>query len=291
MTRRQAFTNYLYFVPIFLFIAVINLFPLISALRLSFWNENLLRPADTAFAGLTNFVRLLTQEPLFWGSLGNGLVFTAASVVLEYALGLASALVLSSRFAKLRNASKALIMLPWAIPIAMNSMIWHFLLSPNFGFINQLLSALGFTDLLAKNWLGDINAAMGVVVFVNVWRSFPFFMITLAAGLSSIPKELYEAAEVDGARRFQRFWSVTLPGIRGTSVVIIVFHLIWTFTNFDVIYLLTGGGPLNTTEVLPTLMYRNAFLNFDMGYASAIGVFQFVVLMIVVGPLYKKATD
>jgi ABC-type sugar transport system permease subunit len=109
----------------------------------------------------------------------------------------------------------------------------------------------------------------------------------LTAGLATIPRELYEAAEVDGAGWTRRFRTITLPGIRHVSAVIVVFHLIWTFTNFDVIYLLTGGGPLHATEVIPTFLYQQAFVNFDMGYAAAMGVLLFLVLSITVGPLYS----
>ncbi|MDR2369995.1 MAG: sugar ABC transporter permease, partial [Treponema sp.] len=215
-------------------------------------------------------------------------VFTFFSVFFEYLLGLIVALVLNSKFAKMKNAAKALLMLPWAVPIAINSMMWKFLLAPNFGFLSQTLAALGFPGMHGANWFGDIKTAMPTVVFINVWRSFPFYTITLTAGLSSIPKELYEAAEADGASAWQRFWSVTMPGIRDTSAVIVIFHIIWTFINFDVIYLLTAGGPLNATEVLPTLLYRQAFSNFNMGYASAIGLFIFIVLMAAAGPLYNR---
>ncbi|MCL2835086.1 MAG: sugar ABC transporter permease [Treponema sp.] len=251
-------------------------------------NKILTRPGADRFIGLDNFIRLFTKEPLFLKSLWNGFVFTFFSVVFEYLFGLIIALVLNSKFAKLKNASKALLMLPWAVPIAINSMMWRFLLAPNFGFLSQALTAVGIPGMLQANWLGDLKTAMPVVIFINVWRSFPFYTITLVAGLSIIPQELYEAAEVDGASGWHRFWKVTLPGIKNTSAVIIIFHIIWTFSNFDVIYLLTGGGPLNSTEVLPTLLYRQAFSNFNMGYASAMGIFVFIILMIVAGPLYNR---
>ena len=287
MVQKQTWKTYLYFLPIALFIGFIYLYPLVYSIFLSFFQKNLLRPDLDAFVGFENFRRLFTAEPLFWKSLKNGLIFTALSVFFEYLLGLIVALLLNSRFAKMKNTIKALLMLPWAVPIAINSMMWKFLLAPNFGFLNQVLAGLGFSGMINMNWLGNIPTVMPMVIAINVWRSFPFYTITLTAGLSSIPRELYEAAEVDGASGWQRFRAVTMPGIRSTSAVIIVFHIIWTFINFDVIYLLTAGGPLNATEVLPTLLYRQAFSNFNMGYASAIGLFIFVVLMIFVGPLYS----
>ncbi len=174
------------------------------------------------------------------------------------------------------------------MPIAINSLIWQFMLSPDFGFIDQFLSLIGFRSLSEATWLTNLSLVMPTVIAVNVWRSFPFYTIVLTAGLATIPRELYEAAEVDGAARFSRFWHVTLPGIRRVSAVIVTFHVIWTFTNFDVIYLLTDGGPLHASEVLPTVLYHQAFVQFDMGYASSIGVFLLGVLSLTAGPLYSR---
>ena len=288
MSHRQTWKAYLYFIPIALFIFLIYLYPLGNAFVLSLWNRVLTRPGTERFVGLDNYIRLFTAEPLFLKTLGNGFIFTFFSVIFEYLVGLAAALALSSKFAKMKNASKALLMLPWAVPIAINSMVWRFLLAPNFGFLSQTLTALGIPGMHHANWFGNMSTAMPTVIFINVWRSFPFFTITLTAALSVIPRELYEAAEVDGATGWNRFWNVTLPGIKTTSAVIIIFHIIWTFSNFDVIHLLTGGGPLHATEVLPTLLYRQAFSNFNMGYASAMGIIIFIVLMIAVGPLYNR---
>ena len=286
--KKGALSGYAYFLPLFVFIAAVYLYPFLSAISLSFHDVNYLRPGSRPFVGIANFVRLLTREQLFSTTLLNSLIFTLGSVVFEYIAGLASALLLNSAYVKMKNLAKALVLLPWAVPIAINSLIWKFLLSGGYGFLDQLLNALGFHAMVNENWLGDLALVMPTVVFVNVWRSFPFYTITLTAGLATVPRELYEASEVDGAGWLSRFWHITLPGIRHVSAVIVVFHLIWTFTNFDVIYLLTGGGPLHVTEVLPTLLYQQAFVNFDMGYAAAIGVFLFIVLSLTAGPLYSR---
>jgi multiple sugar transport system permease protein len=286
MTQKQSWKAYLYFVPVAVLIITIFVYPLGYSIILSFFRHNLLKPGATKFIGLRNFIKLFHDE-LFAKSLLHGIAFTFFSVVFEYICGLVAALCLSSKYAKFKNVNKALLMLPWAVPIAINSMMWKFLLSPNFGFLNQVLAAIGIPGVIDREWLGNIHSVLPVIIVINIWRSFPFYTITLSAGLSSIPKELYEAAEIDGADGFRRFCSITMPGIRITSAVIVIFHIIWTFTNFDVIYLLTAGGPLNASEVLPTLMYRQAFTNFNMGYASSIGVFLFVILFITVGPLYS----
>jgi multiple sugar transport system permease protein len=271
-----------------LLVSAVGLYPFADAIVLGFHSKNLMNPAADGFVGFGNFVRLFTRERLLLPALVNTLVFTVGSVVMEFLLGLGSALLLNSPRTPWRNFLKALVLLPWAVPIAINSLIWRFMLAPNIGFVNQLLDLLGLHDFLTRNWLGDLDLVMAVCIFINVWRSFPFYTITLLAGLSTVPRELYEAAHVDGASRPARFVHITLPGIRNVATVIVVLHLIWTFTNFDVIYLLTAGGPLHVTEVLPTLLYSYAFEHFELGYAAAIGVFLLIVLAFTVGPSYAR---
>ncbi len=286
--RTLSRSQYLYLAPLLLLVSVVGLYPFLDAIVLGFHAKNLLNPGADRFVAVGNFVRLFTKEPLLVPVLANTAVFTIGSVALEFLLGLGSALVLSSPRTPLKNLLKALVLLPWAVPIAINSLIWRFMLAPNIGFVNQLLDLAGFHDFLTLNWLGDLKLVMAVCISINVWRSFPFYTITLLAGLATVPRELYEAAHVDGASRLARFRHVTLPGIRNVAMVIVVLHLIWTFTNFDVIYLLTAGGPLHATEVLPTLLYSYAFEHFDMGYAAAIGVFLLIVLAVTVGPSYAR---
>ncbi len=286
--RTHVPSQYLYLAPLVLLVSAVGLYPFLDAIILGFHSKNLMNPAADRFVAFGNFVRLFTRERLLLPALWNTVVFTVGSVVFELLLGLGSALLLNSPRTPARNFLKALVLLPWAVPIAINSLIWRFMLAPNIGFVNQLLDLLGLHDFLTMNWLGDLALVMPVCIFINVWRSFPFYTITLLAGLSTVPRELYEAAHVDGASRFARFVHITLPGIRNVALVIVVLHVIWTFTNFDVIYLLTAGGPLHATEVLPTLLYSYAFEHFDMGYAAAIGVFLLIVLAVTVGPAYAK---
>jgi ABC-type sugar transport system permease subunit len=289
--QRHTMRRYGYLVLLIIIILAVDVYPFFDAVRLSFFEKNLMNPGGDRFTGLSNFVRLFAKEPLFRPVLWNTIVFTLGSVVFEYLLGLGAALLLTSRYTPLKNLCKALVLLPWAVPIAINSLIWKFMLAPNYGFINQILDRIGAHDFLRMNWLGSLSLVMPVVIGVNVWRSFPFYAITLMAGLATIPRELYESAQVDGASWSDRFWHITMPGIKNVSTVVVVLHLIWTFTNFDVIYLLTGGGPLHATEVLPTLLYQEAFDHFDMGYASAIGVFILIFLAVTVGPLFFRANE
>ena len=284
----QSRSHYLYLSMLVVLVSAVGLYPFLDAIILGFHSKDLMNPAADRFVAFGNFIRLFTKERLLVPTLVNTVVFTVGSVAFEFLLGLGSALLLNSPRAPLKNFLKALVLLPWAVPIAINSLIWRFMLAPNIGFVNQLLDLLGFHDFLTQNWLGDLKLVMAVCIFINVWRSFPFYTITLLAGLATVPRELYEAAHVDGASRFARFRHITLPGIRNVALVIVVLHLIWTFTNFDVIYLLTAGGPLHATEVLPTLLYSYAFEHFEMGYAAAIGVFLLIILAVTVGPSYAR---
>lgn len=286
--RLHSSAHYLYLVLLVVFIIGVGLYPLVDAVIPGFHAKNLMNPAADRFIAFGNFVRFFTREPTLRQVVFNSFVFTVGSVVFEYLAGLGSALLLNNPKTPFKNFFKALVLLPWAVPIAINSLIWRFMLSPNIGFINQMFDALGFTGMITMNWLGNLNLVMGVCIFINVWRSFPFFTITLMAGLTTVPHELYEAAYVDGASRLKCFWHITLPGIRNVSLVIVVLHIIWTFTNFDVIYLLTGGGPLQATEVLPTLLYSYAFTHFDMGYAAAIGVVMLIFMAATIGPTYDR---
>ncbi|NLG83977.1 MAG: sugar ABC transporter permease [Firmicutes bacterium] len=279
---------YLYLMPLIVLVGVVIVYPFFHAILLGFWQKDILKAAGTRFIGLDNYVKLLTGERNFWLALRNSIVFTMCSVFLEYVLGLVSALTLNSKYIRARNFFRALILLPWIIPIVVNSLMWKFMLAPNFGFIGQLLAAVGLKWFQTVNWLGDVNLALPTVILVNVWRSFPFYTIVILAGLTLIPQELYEAAAIDGAKRWQRFSHITFPLLKGVSGVVVVLHIIWTFINFDVIYLLTGGGPLYSTEVLPTLLYRKAFEEFSFGYASSIGVVMLLILMFIVGKFYTK---
>jgi len=231
---------------------------------------------------------LLFEDEIFWGALRNSIIFTASSVFFEYLLGLGSALLLNSKYIRFRNILRGIILLPWVVPIAVNSLNWRWMLLQDYGFINQLLQALGL-GYLGRGWLNDLNWVFPTVILINVWRSFPFYTVTILAGLTLVPKELYEAGQIDGTGRWQAFRYITVPGIKTVSIVIVILHIIWTFVNFDVIYLLTSGGPLHKTEVLPTYLYQQAFRYFDFGYASSIGTFIFIFMLITVGIYFYRS--
>jgi ABC-type sugar transport system permease subunit len=285
---KKAFSPYWYFIPLFVVVGALMVYPLADGIRLSFWSKNLMYPGKDKFVGFANYYKLLFEDKLFWPALRNSIIFTAASVLFEYLLGLGSALLLNSKHVvRCKNLLRGIVLLPWVVPIAVNSLNWRWMLLPDYGFVNQLLRISGLGSI-ARGWLSDLRWVFPTVVLVNVWRSFPFYTVTILAGLTLIPRELYEAAHIDGANRWQVFRYITFPGIKGVSTVIVVLHIVWTFVNFDVIYLLTGGGPLHRTEVLPTYLYQQAFNYFKVSYASSIGTFIFLFLIITVGFYFSK---
>jgi trehalose/maltose transport system permease protein len=230
------------------------------------------RPAH--LVGLTNYAKL-AQDPDFWSALGHTLFFTLASVVLEFILGLGIALVIHSHF-KGRGLVRAAILIPWALPTIVSARIWSFMLVDSYGVINDLLvTRLGLLDEKIA-WLARPELALGAIVAVDVWKTTPFVALILLAGLQLIPKELDEAAQVDGASPVQRFWLVTLPLLKPSILVALVFRTLDALRVFDAIWVLTRGEV--NTESLATYNYRHLIDFRKLGYGSAVSVTIFVLI-------------
>jgi len=227
------------------------------------------------FAGIDHYVVLL-QTPRFWNSLGVTLYFAALSVTLEVLLGLAIALLLSRRF---RGAGwvRALILLPWAIPTVVTAKLWDWVYHPDLGVLNYLLQNLGITTA-PVNWLGTPSLAIHAAIVADVWKTTPFVVVLLLAGLALVPPDLYRAAALDGASPWQSFVHVTLPLLRPILLVVMLFRTIDALRAFDLLYVLTGGGPADTTETLSIYAYKILFQTMQFGYGSAIGVMMFLVV-------------
>ena len=272
--------------PALLILVALLLYPLGDVVRLSFYDSNLQREA---WVGLGNYVALF-NDPLFWKAFIQTVVFTFFSVVLHLVIGLALALLLNMHLnATFRSLARGLLIVPWLLAPTVAGMIWVLMLQP-FGVFNGLLVSLGLLDPNGTiSWLGDPSTALGSVTAMNVWRAFPFFMVMLLAGLQAIPKQLYEAAEIDGATLWEQFWHITLPQLRGVMTTIVLLDSIWTFRAFDPVYVMTGGGPAHSSEVLATAIYFDGFQKLKFGYASAQAVVMFVVLFIV-SAIYVRRT-
>src|SRR5690606_6680246 len=241
-------------------------------------------PATYEFTGLANYVDILTSG-LFWSKLGWTVVWTVACVGLHYSIGLGLAMLLNRKL-RFRSVYRVLLILPWAIPAFVAAFIWRYLYNSDYGVFNAMLQAVGLEPI---GWLDDPTTARIAVIAVNVWLGVPFMMVAMLGGLQSIPRELHEAAEVDGATPAQRFRHITLPGLRAVSSTVILLGTIWTFNMFPVIYLVTGGGPGSETEILVTYAFREAFTGVRNYSGSAAWGIVGLALLVVLALGYRRA--
>ena len=279
LVKKRARFAYFMILPSMVIITLLTLVPLLDGLIVSIQSQDLARPNPTRFVGLAHYSRALIEDEDFWSSLGRTLIWTVGSVVGAYCLALSLALLVNIDIQG-RKFFRALFLLPWVVPEVSTALLWKWLYGDEFGILNFILKSLGMINSPVL-WLADPALAMPSVIAVQIWKLYPVMFIVLLAALQNVPKELHEAATIDGANSRQRFWYITLPFIRGTSVIITLLASICSFQNFDIIYLLTGGGPAGATKVLATLMYQKAFWGSEMGYAAAIGVLMLVVLLLI----------
>lgn len=271
--QRRRLVGYAFVGPVFLFLCAVVVFPLAHAFWISLHRT---RGLSTTFAGTNNYQRALTDDA-FWHSLGISVQFTGACVILHMLFGLCLALLLNEiRFAK--TALRVAFLTPWMVAPAVGATIWLWLLEPQFGVVNYLLASNGVIDAPLA-WLGTPALAFMSVVAVDVWRGVPFVMLLILAGLQTIPRDQYEAAAMDGAGAWQRFRHITLPNLRYLLVVASTLDIINTIRHYDIIGVMTAGGPAGATEVLPVLLYNTAFRGNRFGEAAAIGVLLLLIVL------------
>ncbi|MBI2469012.1 MAG: sugar ABC transporter permease [Candidatus Rokubacteria bacterium] len=261
--------------PALLFLAVVAYLPIAYAVSLSFFKKTAFNPAMT-WTGFANY-RFILEEPELWRSLGRSVVFTVGSVALQVAFGLVAALLLNRAFAG-RTFVRSLFILPYLLPTIVVALVFQWLLSQEYGVINQILMQTGLVTH-PINFFGGLDTAMWSIVAMAGWQYGSFATLLILARLQAINPKLYEAARVSGAGPLRCFLDVTLPNLRTTLVVIALLRGIWMFNKFDSIWLVTHGGPLKATETLPVYAYRLAFEDFDFGAAAAACTFMFVVLL------------
>ena len=279
--------------PTVALIAAVVLYPMISTMWLAFFDESLLRPNDpTEFVGLDNFRRLVTDGD-FWKVVINSIVLTAGAVAGEVIIGMIIALAVNASY-RGRGLFRTLNILPWVIPSFVTAFVWIWLLHPQFGPVNAFLQLLHIINEPIA-WLSNGTTAMISLVAVFVWKGLPWTFLVLLAGLQTIREDWYEAAKVDGASPWQMFRHITLPALRYVLVIVLVLRTIWTFNSFDMVYLLTGGGPARATLTLPMRVYTAGFREYDIGMSSAIAAVMVVlvvllsVLMLRVGWVEEEA--
>ena len=268
-------TNLLYLIlmlPVLLLILCVTFYPALYNIVISFRNDNLRNLSSPQFVGLKNYVRLFS-DPYVWQALGRTFVYMFFSVLGRMALGMALALLLRVPF-RLRALPRTAIILPWVMSEIMVSAMWLWILNHRTGLLNGILSAMGISQV---GWLVYPSLSMLSIVIVSLWKNLAFTYLLLFAALQQIPTELYEAAKIDGCTCLKRFLHVTMPMIRPTVLIVTVMVSINAFGQFSIVYSLTGGGPLRTTDLIGLYMYQQAFTFMDLSYGATIGVIIFLI--------------
>jgi multiple sugar transport system permease protein len=275
---RRRLLPYALALPIVLYEIALIVYPIAQGIYGSFQQIELAANSEPTWVGLANYQRMLS-DPDFWQVMKTTLIFTVLVIIVAISAGLATALLFNRPF-RFRPLARAMLMLPWAFPEVPVVMIFVWILSPQFGVANLLVRWLpGVTE--NPQWLQVPTLAMGWVVLISSWKAFPFYSLVILAALQAVPQELYEAAEVDGASRFQLFWHITIPSIRTTLELLVVLASIFSFKQFTIIYLMTGGGPSGATETIVMRIFNTAFRFYDYSYATAFGVAGFIVSLVI----------
>lgn len=276
LERRYAMLGLALIAPTVLIFSAVIVYPLVSAIYLSLFR--VFTPTlESTWVGLSNYQTLLS-EGTFWSALWATLIWTVGTLTLQIVLGVGMALVLHQNI-WFRSLARSLILFPYFISTVVAVLVWKWVFNDLYGILNHLLIVSGLTSM-PLDYLGTMPNAMISVILVGAWKYFPFVVIAVLARLQTIPDALYEAARIDGAGAIARFFDVTLPQLREVLVVIVMLRAIWDFKEFDLIFLLTGGGPVTATQTLPLVVYKQAFALNQMGMAAAFAVMMMAILLV-----------
>ncbi|MCX6090312.1 MAG: sugar ABC transporter permease [Candidatus Atribacteria bacterium] len=275
MTKeREWIAGYLFILPSIVLLAILVFYPLIITFLYSLSDMSL---TSTRYLGWMAYQRLF-QNKMLSLIFKNSVIWTVFVALFQLLLGLGSALVLNKAFIG-RSLLRGIVILPWVMPGVVTAMVWRLIYDPQLGLLNHYLKALGIIDHYLT-WLSTPSTALYAVIFSAIWKGFPFSTLMYLAGLQGVPPELYEASEIDGAGDWNRFLHVTLPSMRPIITTTLLFTFIWTFNYFELIYVMTGGGPSEKTHIFPTYIYDLAFKRFRFGNASGFAVVDFLFLLI-----------
>jgi multiple sugar transport system permease protein len=278
--QKKNWMGYFLIFPAFLVIFAVIIYPLISAIVLSFHKFILIRPdLGMPFIGLDNYSSAILN-PVFLNAIKNTIIWVGINLAIQLVLGMLIALILNEEFFG-RALARGGMLIPWITPSVVAVLVWRWMYDAQFGIFNAVLINLG---LIEKGiaWLGNTNTAMLAVLIESIWKGTPFVMLMLLAALQVVPQELKDASKVDGAGSLATFWYVTLPLIMPTVIIAATLTIIYTFNNFNSIWLMTEGGPLRATETLTILVYTRGFRDFNFGEAAAIGVVTLLILLLFV---------
>lgn len=284
MKKRKKLEPHIFMIPSYLILLVFLGYPLLNCLRLAFSNYKITQPNNISFAGFGNFIKIF-QDPEIVMISFNTIKFVVITLCLQLVLGFVLAMALKKRF-RGRGIYQGIVFLPWAFSGFIVGLTFQWLFNAEYGPINDILLKLGIINEKIS-FLGSPDLALWTVIIALVWQGIPFFGIMILAALQSVDEGLMEAAVIDGASAFQRFTNVTIPCIKPTLVVTVMLRTIWIFNNADIIYIMTNGGPANTSHTLASYMFTKAYSTLDFGYASALGVLFMVGMILYVGAFVK----
>jgi multiple sugar transport system permease protein len=277
-TRRQLLPFY-FLAPALLVELAIIFYPVVQTAWMSLFDFVLFRPNNSPFIGLGNFVRAFT-DPVFWLSLANSVIWIIGVVALQFLIGLGAALLLNQSF-WWRGLARALVVIPWALPSVIIGLMWTWMYDYNLGVINDLLLRLHLISAPIA-WLARPDTTLPSIMLALIWQGFPFFAVTLLAGLQTVPAEQIEAAEIDGANAWQRLVSIVLPSIAEVLATVLLLRTIWVANSLDVILVMTGGGPGYASYTLPLYAFLRAYSGMEYGYGAALSLILTVLLLAVV---------
>ena len=279
INKQEKITGWLLLFPALLILASVFIYPIARAFWLSWFAENLGTQLEPVFTGLTNYQRML-GDGRFWQSLFNTSIFTVISVVIELLLGLVIALVLNKSFFG-RGIVRTIAIIPWALPTAVMGLAWAWVFNDQYGVVNDVLQRLGLINT-GISWLGTPTLAMAALIVADVWKTTPFISIILLARLQSISQDLYEAHAIDGASPWQSFQQITLPLLMPQILIALLFRFAQSFGVFDLVQVMTGGGPAGSTETVSIYIYSTVMRYLDFGYGAALVVVTFLLLVLAV---------
>ncbi len=268
---------YLFILPVLVVLLIMFGYPLINSFVMAFQNYKLTNPNDIFFNGIENFMKITADENMGM-IMKNSLLYVGISTLGQFLLGLILAVALKKNF-KGRGLYQSIVFLPWAFSAFVVGLIFRWSFNGEYGVVNEILQILGVIEEPIA-WLGTPGWSLAVIIMAMIWMGIPFFAIMILAALQSIPKDVYEAADVDGCGVVRQFFSITLPYIKPTIITTVLLRTIWIFNSFDLIVIITDGGPANSSQTLPAYMYSKAFGTYDFGFAAALGVVLMLILVL-----------
>lgn len=292
MTKGKKFlTPYMYLLPTIILMCILLIIPIVMVIGYSFY-DNVIINKNPVFVGLENYKTVLS-DPVFLVAIRNTLFFVVISIVAHFLIGMLFAMLLNTRYLNTmtKGIFRVIYALPWMFTASVIAIVWRMMLNPN-GVLNYLMTNMGIISEKIE-WLASRDVALSAVTLINIWSGYPFYMISILAGLQGISTDLYEASALDGANAVQTFFRITIPQLKPILVSLLMLDFVWTLQQFALIWMTTGGGPVNATETISTYIYKQGFSKYQYSMASA-GAVILLIVCTIIGIFYvrqQKAGD